>query len=83
MRREPLVEPAFQRLDDLFVVQFLDDLGDEGLDQKATRRLLVDAARHQVEQVAVVDLGDGGAVAALHVVGEDFELRLGRKLAVV
>ena len=59
------------------------DLGDERLDQQAARGLLVDAARHQVEQMVAVDLGDGRAVAALHVVGEDLELRLGRELAIV
>ena len=53
------------------------------LTSRPRARLLVDAARHQVEQMVVVDLGDGRAMAALHVVGEDFQLRLGRELAIV
>ena len=36
-----------------------------------------DAAGAQIEQRCLVEFADGGAVAALHVVGEDFELRLG------
>ena len=43
----------------------------------------VDAAAAQIEDRVLVELADGGAVAALDVVGEDLELRLGVDLRVV
>src|ERR1700680_4622179 len=54
----------------------LDCFADESLDQQCFGFLLVDAARHQIELEPVIERAGGGAMAADHVVGEDFELRL-------
>ena len=54
----------------------LDRLADEGLDQQRLGLLGRNAARHEIEQQVLVERARGRAVAALHVVGEDFELRL-------
>ena len=54
----------------------LDRLADEGLDQQRFGFLLRNAARHQIELQAWIERAGGGAVAADHVVGEDFQLRL-------
>ena len=65
-----------QRVAQARVLDALDRLADEGLDQQRLGLLRRDAARHQVEQQILVELARGRAVAALHVVGENFELRL-------
>src|SRR5207248_758861 len=52
-------------------------LAGEGVGEQAPRRLAPEAARPQVEERVLVELTDGGAVRALHVVGEDLQLRLG------
>ena len=57
-------------------------LGQEGAHQDATRLGLRDAAAAQVEQLLGVEFAHGGAVAALHVVGENLEFRLGIDLGV-
>ena len=49
----------------------------EGDKQQPSRGHLVDSARAQIEERVFLDLADGRAVRALHVVGVDFELRLG------
>ena len=61
----------------------LQTLTGEGLQQKLARGNFVDAARPQVEQSIFFDLADGRTVGALHVVGVDFQLRLGVNLRVV
>ncbi len=58
------------------VADQLDRVGEEGKHQDALRFRLLDAARAQEEEHLLVDLPAGRAVAADHVVGEDFELRL-------
>src|SRR5579863_2480790 len=58
-------------------------LASESLQQKLARRNLVDAPRLQVEQSVFFNLADGRAVGALHVVGVDFQLRLGVDLRIV
>ena len=55
----------------------------EGLRQQAAGRLLVDAARAQVEQLARVDFTDGRSMAALDVVGINLELGFGVDLGVL
>ena len=50
--------------------------------QHAARRGRVEAARAQVEQLALVELARGRAMRAFHVVGEDLELGLGVDLDV-
>ena len=61
---------------DRFEADPLDDVVGEAVGQKLRRSLLVHCAASQVEELVFVELADGGAVCALDVVGEDFELRL-------
>ena len=58
-------------------------LGGKGMEQQVAGLVARQAARLQVEQRVFVELADGGAVGALHVVGEDLELRVGVDLRVV
>ena len=53
-----------------------DRLAEESLDQQRLGFGCRNAARHQIEFQLVVERAGGRAVAALHVVGEDLELRL-------
>src|SRR5207253_7164895 len=53
-----------------------DDLVGEGVGQKLSGRVMVDAARAQVKNGLVVKLPNAGAVSALHIVGVNLELRL-------
>ena len=55
-------------------------LADEGGDQQRLRLGGRNAARHQVEELVVVEVARGRAMAAHHVVGEDLEFRLGVEL---
>ena len=52
-------------------------VGNEGAHQQRAGRIGRDPARGHVEARGFVHLADRGAVGALHVVGEDFELRDG------
>ena len=65
-----------QRLAQAGMLDALDRLADEGLDQQRLGFLGRNAARLQIEQQVLVERAGGRAVAALHVVGEDLELRL-------
>ena len=58
-------------------------LASKRVNQHVARIFRVDAARAQVEHRVFVELADRRAVRALHVVGEDLELRLGVDLRVV
>ncbi|MNY65004.1 hypothetical protein D3C86_2022000 [compost metagenome] len=83
-----LVEPGrddlFQRLDQRLVIfQLFDDLGNKGIDEHGPSLVFRNTARHQVEELRVVDIGNRRTVAALHVVGEDLQLRLRREIGVV
>ena len=49
---------------------------DEAFEQQRACARRIEAAALGVEQLHRVELSDGGAVRALHVVGEDFELGL-------
>ena len=53
-----------------------DRLADERLDQQRLGFGVRNAARLEIEQQVLVEIARGRAVAALHVVGVDFELRL-------
>ena len=55
---------------------FLEEAGD----QEIARDGFVDTPRAEVEEGIAVDLAHRGAVGALHIVGVDFELRLGIRL---
>ena len=65
------------------VLDLLERLADEALDQQRARLIRRDAARAQVKQQVLVDLGRRRAVAAHHVVGVDLELRLGIELGIL
>ena len=77
---EPRADDALQRRGDGFVADRVDGVVEERLDQQPLRLGARNAARHQVEELRLVDAAGRGAVAALDVVGEDLQLRLGRKL---
>ena len=70
-------------LPDGSLLHAVEALAGEGEEQELARGHLVDAAGAQVEQRVLLDLADGGAVRALHVVGVDLQLRLGVDLRVV
>ena len=59
------------------------DVAGKRVNQHDARRPVVDAARAQVEHRVLVELTDRRPVRALHVVGEDLELRLGVDLRLV
>ncbi|ENN89137.1 hypothetical protein RHSP_61761 [Rhizobium freirei PRF 81] len=80
---QPGGDNAFQRLDQGFVFQFLDDLGYEGIDQHGAGLVPRNAASHQIVEMVRVDIGNRCAMAALNVVGEDLKLRLDRELGIV
>ncbi len=65
-----------QRIAEAFMRDLLDRLADEGLDQQGLGLFVVDAARHQIKLQARIERAGGGAMAADHVVGEDFQFRL-------
>ena len=70
-------ETAEQMLAHGAVLDLLDRLAQKALDQHAAGLLGRDAARAQIEQRRLVEIADRGAVAALDVVGVDFEFGLG------
>ena len=51
--------------------------------QKISRQYFVDSARAQIEECFLIDLPDGCAVGALHIVGVDLQLGLGINLRVI
>ena len=65
-----------QRVAQAGVLDALDRLADEGLHQQRLGLGLGNAARHQIELQVLVERAGGRAVAALHVVGENLQLRL-------
>src|SRR5437588_4214096 len=73
---KPRRDLLHQRLAQAGMFDALDRLAEEGLDQQGLGFRRRDAARHQVELELLVKRACGGAVAALHVVGKDLELRL-------
>ena len=58
------------------VFHAVDDLAGEGVDQHAARVLQPDASAAQIVNRFVVELADGRAVRAFHIVGIDLELWL-------
>src|SRR5688500_1758746 len=57
-------------------LELLEDIGGEGIREQLACGAAVDAATQHVELRRLVDPAHGGAVRALHVVGEDLQLRL-------
>ena len=73
LRQHRLLEPVPERGDG----DALDDLGAERVGQQIARRGIGQAAALQIEHFIDIELADGRAVRAFHVVGENLELRLG------
>ena len=59
------------------VIERHEGIADESLHQQPLRRFGRKPARRHVEARALVQLADGRAMRAFHVVGENFELRHG------
>src|SRR3954452_18594167 len=73
---QPALDRADERLADSLVLHELQRLAEKCLDQEALGHIFRQASGHEVKQEILVELSAGGAVGALHVVGEDFEFRL-------
>ena len=67
---------SIKRVAQARVLDALDRLADKGLDHQRLGLLGRDAARLEIEQQVLVERAGGGAMAALDVVGKDFELGL-------
>ena len=52
-------------------------LGAEGIGQQAARNTLGQAAALQIKHLVGIKLANGCAMRAFHIIGKDFELRLG------
>src|SRR5260370_541268 len=74
---EPHREPPHQMLADKRLLHAFHDLPQKPLHHHPPRLFGRDAAGAQIEQRRLVEIADAGAVAALDVVGVDFELGLG------
>src|SRR5512133_3252041 len=74
---EPLKENLFQPLAQRLEPDALEDVAREGGGQNIAGLVSPDAARLEVKQGFRVELPDGGAVRAAHVVGPDLQLGLG------
>jgi hypothetical protein len=61
----------------------LDTFAGERQKQQAPCRGFINSSRLQIEKRRLLDLTDGCSVGTLHVVGIDFELRLGIDLGIV
>ena len=75
-RLEPRHHGFHQRLAQAGMLDALDRLAEESLDQQRFGFGRRNAARHQIKFQLVVERAGGRAMAALHVVGKDFEFRL-------
>src|SRR5580658_4941078 len=75
-RLEPGRNGIHQRLAQPGMFDAFDRLAEKRPDQQGFSLGLRNAARHQVEFQVVVERAGRGAVAALHVVGKNLELRL-------
>src|SRR5437867_5637195 len=62
---------------DRFGLDSSDDIAPERIYQEIAGRLQADAAGTQVEKGILIETADGGAMVALHIVGANFQLRLG------
>src|SRR5664279_5140943 len=72
-----LEKNAFQRIPQRLYFDAVDHVLRERVGQQAAGLALADAARLQVEQGFGVELADGGAMGAAHIVGEDLQLGFG------
>src|SRR5215211_8875828 len=73
---EPAGDLVHQRLAQAGMLDTLDGLADEGLDQQRLGLLRRNAACLEIKQQGLVERAGRRAMAALPIVGEDFQLRL-------
>ena len=73
----------FERLPERLDLNPVQHVARERVDQHVTRLLQVEASRLQIKDRVLVELTHRGAVRALHVVGENLELRLRIDLRIV
>ena len=74
---------CFERLPERLDPDPVEHVARERVDQHVARLLQVESSRPQIEDRVLVELTDRRAVRALHVVGEDLELRLRVDLRIV
>ncbi len=77
MLAQPFVGEFYQRFLDALMGDQVEGFADEGGDEQRLGFGGRDAARHQIEEMVMVQVARGGAMAADHVIGEDFKLGLG------
>ena len=77
IRLQPVPDGFVQHLTHGAAFYAFDDFAGKGVNQHPPRGLFRDAARAQVKDALVVQLADGRAVRAFHVVGVNFQLGLG------
>src|ERR1035437_4344360 len=72
-----LEKNAFQRIAQRLYFDAIHHILRESVSQQAAGLAFADAARLQVEERFAVELADGGAMGAAHIVGEDLQLGFG------
>ena len=82
-RLQPCGDLVHQRVAQPGMLDALDRLTDEGLDQQRLGFLRRNAARLEIEQKVIVERAGGRAMATLHIVSVDFQLRLAIGLGVL
>src|SRR6266567_5066485 len=76
-RSQTRIEVPRERIVDRLIRKTFDRVLEKSPDEKAFRLTLWNAARAQIEQRVLIERADRRAVPADHVVGEDYQLRLG------
>ena len=79
-RRKPALGKVGERVTHALMADRLEGLGDEGGDQHGLGLGLGNAARAQIEEMVVIDIARGRAMAADDIIGIDLELGLGVEL---
>src|SRR5215469_3261260 len=70
-----LEQDPFERVPQTLHLDAVHDVLRKRVGQEVARLLLADAARLQIEQRLRIQLPDGGAVRAAHVIGKNLQLR--------
>src|SRR5215469_3441053 len=77
MLMEFFKQEPFQRFPELLRFDAVDDVLCEGVGENIAGGGFINAARLEVEERFGIELADGGAVGAFHVVGPDLKLGFG------
>ena len=83
IRFEPVPNQFIQFLAHGSAFHAFNNLAGKRMDQHPSRRVLANAAGAQIKNALIVQLANGRAMRALHVVGVNFKLRLGVGAGVV